>query len=60
MDVEAKIKLIREWIENGDAPEDWDDTFVESLAEQFEDKGWLSDKQEAALDNIITKWDIME
>lgn len=60
MDNEAKIKLIRDWIENGDAPEDWDDSFIESLAEQLEERGFLSDKQEAALDNIITKWGIMQ
>lgn len=32
--------------------------FIESLKEQFENKGDLSDKQIVALQNIAEKWDI--
>ena len=60
MDIEEKIELIMEWADSGDAPDNWDTSFVESLSDQFDRDGYLSEKQEAALDNIITKWNIMQ
>lgn len=59
MDIEARLKMVMEWYDGGDAPDSWDNSFIESLSEQYEEKGWLSEKQEMALENIITKFDIM-
>lgn len=58
MDIGEKIDMVLEWADSEDAPRDFDTSFVESLQEQFEDRGWLSDRQEEALDNIINKFGI--
>lgn len=53
-----KIDMILEWAASDDSPEDWDTEFVESLEIQLEEKGFLTEAQEAALDNIIDAWRI--
>jgi hypothetical protein len=57
MDIEEKIEMVLEWADNENP--DFDTEFIESLQEQYEEKGWLSEKQEEALDNIINKFRIM-
>ena len=58
MDIEEKIQMVLDWADSDDAPDNWDTSFIESLQEQYEEKNWLSDRQEAALDNIIDKFNI--
>ena len=53
-DIGQKIQTILDWAEL-EQPE-FDTTFVESLKEQFEQNGRLSNKQIAALDKIIERW----
>lgn len=68
VDFEAKRKLedearhpliverfdeIKEWAEEHD---EFNMDFVDSLEEQFLERGGLSDKQIKALDNILEKW----
>ena len=60
MDIEAKLKMVMEWADDGEAPDTWDNSFIESLSDQYEEKGYLSENQEAALDNIINKFGIMQ
>lgn len=57
MTTEEKIKAVGVWAETA-APESFDSSFVESLAEQYEDRGSISPRQEQALDNIIDKFEI--
>jgi len=50
-----KIDAILDWANENY----WFDTgFVDSLSEQLERKGRLTDNQESALDNLIEKFDI--
>lgn len=59
-DPSEKIEMILEWADGDDSPQGWDTEFVVSLEEQLWDRGFLSEKQEDALDNIIKKWRIDE
>lgn len=52
--IDRKIQTILDWAEL-EQPE-FDTTFVESLREQYEKNGRLSNKQIAALDKIIERW----
>ena len=52
------IDTILEWSVTDKAPVGFDTKFVLSCKEQFEEKGALSEKQLAALQNIITKFKI--
>ena len=54
-DIQEKIDKIHAWLDEG-ADDEFDDTFLLSLAEQFSDRGDLSDRQVEALDNIIESW----
>lgn len=54
---EQKIKAVLDWADT-DGPENFDSSFVESLAEQLEDNGSISPRQVMALQNIIDKFDI--
>ena len=56
-ELKDKIEMVFEWANDRS---DFDQEFVESLYEQLEDRGTLSDKQEEALDNIIEKWGMDE
>jgi hypothetical protein len=53
--IEDKIYLIKTWAEQH--PE-FDTEFVDSLLIQLEARGNLSDRQVAALDSILDKWEI--
>ncbi len=49
------IDTIQEWaLEH----EDFDTSFVDSIAEQLESRGYVSDRQLSALQNIVEKWDM--
>ena len=49
------IDIIQEWaLEH----EDFDTSFVDSIAEQLESRGSVTDRQLAALQNIVEKWDM--
>lgn len=49
------IDTIQEWaLEH----EDFDTSFVDSIAEQLESRGSVTDRQLAALQNIVEKWDM--
>lgn len=50
-----KIKSILEWAK---VKTFFDTEFIESLQDQFEEKGYLSDAQERAVDKIIKKFRI--
>ena len=54
---EDKIKAVLAWAET-DSPESFDSSFVESLSEQYEERGSISPRQAMALDNIIDKFEI--
>lgn len=56
MDAREMIELILGWAE--DKPM-FDTSFVEKLSDKLDDGKELSDKQVAALENIIEKWDIV-
>lgn len=51
-------KVIEEWIrtinEKGENLNKWEQDFVESITEQFEQKKWISDKQEDILERIYS------
>lgn len=51
--------LIKEWIEyiqvQGINLTKWEQDFMESIAEQFEIKQWISDKQEEILERIYAE-----
>jgi len=51
--------LIKEWIEyvqvQGVNLTKWEEGFIESIAEQFELKQWISDKQEEILERLYTE-----
>ena len=51
--------LIKEWIEyvqvQGVNLTKWEESFIESIAEQFELKQWISDKQEEILERLYTE-----
>ena len=51
--IQERFDSIKEWAE---CHEEFDMGFVDSLEEQFLERGGLSDKQIKALDNIIDKW----
>lgn len=52
-----KIDLVLDWF--GDRPDiNFDTTFVENLRESFFRTRQLTERQEAALDNIIDSWHI--
>lgn len=49
------IDTIQEWaLEH----EDFDTSFVDSIAEQLESRGSVTDRQLVALQNIVEKWDM--
>lgn len=50
------FKQIDLWIEQGDESENFDTNFLESLREQWEAKGRLSEKQINGLKNIYEQW----
>ncbi len=55
MDIEEKCWAVLNWAE--DKP--WFDTeFVDSVLSQYEEKGFASDAQENAIDNILEKFNI--
>lgn len=47
-----------DWYNDGDddGTSGFDPTFVESLNSQFDRKGYLTEAQETALQNILDKW----
>jgi hypothetical protein len=53
--IEKKLDAILEWAEDH---EDFDSSFVESLQNQWEKRGFLSTKQIFAIDNIIERFNI--
>ncbi len=53
--IEEKIQAVQDW---ADTHTDFDCDFVDSLGEQLERQGELSQKQIDALDNIIEKFHI--
>lgn len=53
--IEDKLSVITEYATEHP---DFDTEFVDSLNNQFERKGDLSDKQILALSNIIDKWEM--
>ncbi|MCF0254352.1 MAG: hypothetical protein HUK26_08480 [Duodenibacillus sp.] len=55
MDCAEKIDLILSWADDVPA---FDTGYVESLKDFLDDRGWLTDAQEEALDNIIDRWHI--
>jgi DNA polymerase-3 subunit epsilon len=54
-EIRSMIDRILDWAADCDR---FDPSFVENLLEQFEERGTLSEKQVAALENIIEKWHI--
>ena len=54
-EVERKLDAVMTWADNHPH---FDTEYVESLIDQFDDRGKLSSSQEDALDNIIEKWHI--
>lgn len=57
MDTATKIAGIRDWIYE-EAPESFDDSFFQDIAEKYEGFGYLTEKQEKALDNIINRFKV--
>ncbi len=53
--IEDKLDSVMNW---ADENPQFEPSFIESLAIQFQENGDLSDKQVLALDNIIDKWGI--
>lgn len=53
--IESKLQAIMDWAEENS---NFDTEFVDSLYEQFINRGELSESQIEALDNIIDKWGI--
>ena len=53
IDQQTKIDAVMDWAE--ETPH-FNVEFVEKLQQDLQVKGELSEKQEAALDNIIDKW----
>lgn len=51
------FRAINSWMMDPDNM-DFDDSFVKSLEEQYEEKESLSERQEQALRNIINNWKI--
>jgi hypothetical protein len=54
-EAQGLIDRILKWAESH---ENFDPSFVKSMQTQFEDKGFLTDGQLKALQNIITKWHV--
>jgi hypothetical protein len=52
-EIDEKIQEIQEYA--ADHP-DFDTTFIDSLEQQYLERGTLSEKQVEALDNILEKW----
>lgn len=47
--------IIKDWIEQCSRSRrltKWERDFIDSLEEQFEERGWISDKQEEILERI--------
>ena len=57
-DNEDKIQAILNWAEDDPRGGDFDTDFVKDLSDKLESGFDLSDAQERALDNIISKWNI--
>ncbi len=53
--IEFHFSEINEWLQRAD-PENFDPFFFESVQEQWNARGELSDKQAQALENIYEKW----
>lgn len=58
MDAEDKLILVRDWVDSGKAPEKFNDDFICSLEDAYEEYGELTSRQEDALDNIIKSFRI--
>ncbi len=56
MGYEEKIVAVLEWADYHHS--EFDAAFVLSVQEQLGDRGWLTDSQEDAIDNIIDRWRI--
>ena len=54
--IEFYFEQIDAWVEGADDSENFDTNFVDSLKEQWEAKGHLSEKQIKALENIYESW----
>ena len=54
---ERDLERAVEWC--GDHP-DFDDTFIISLSEFFKKRGYLTDKQYSALQNVMDKWEMYD
>ena len=54
--VEVKINMVLDWAYGTN--KNFDPEFIESLQPQFEERGYLTEKQIEALDGIIEKWRI--
>lgn len=52
-------ETIRHWIETinkeGKNLSSWEEEFMESLTEKFENRGWISEKQEEVLERIYSE-----
>lgn len=52
-------EVIADWLEqiriNGRNLTKWEEDFVDSVAEQFSEKRWISDKQENILERIYSE-----
>lgn len=57
---EDKLGMVRDWIDDGLAPDDFNDDFICSLEVSYERWSELTPAQEGALDNIIKSYKIEE
>jgi len=59
MTSETNLKVYREWIETilneaEDRLSDWERNFIESISNQMDERGWISDKQVVVLERIYS------
>jgi len=56
--VRQPVEVLKQWIDDVNAEgrglTEWELGFMENITEQFEDGGWLSDKQEKILEKIYS------